>query len=239
MNKAFQNPIQDLIKEVQKAKKNLKSVTCAVSELRKSEQREIVERAHENNRSLQTEYKSRWDIEESRRLGRILKQLKGITKHDVDKVTININGTIQECTTQISMEQALFREGTRRFSQSENEPPMQEDITNLVGFWGEKEPASQILEGTFDTSAVKDKYLRLLLDQIRTPMSIKAAGVISTTITLDEHIREWRRQKEKTVSASDTLDFRHHITATFHHQLAKMDRLLRQIPYMFGFAPLE
>ena len=128
------------------------------------------------------------------------------------------------------MEQALFKEGTQRFSQSENEPPMQEDITNLVGFWGEKEPASQILEGTFDTSIVKDKYLRLLLDQIRTPMSIKAAGVISTTITLDKHICEWRRQKEKTVSASDTLDFRHHITATFHHQLAKIDRLLRPIP---------
>ena len=63
-----------------------------------------------------------------------------------------------------------------------------------MGFWGEKEPASQILEGTFDTLAVKDKYLRLLLDQIRTPMRIKEAGVISTTITLDEHIREWRKR---------------------------------------------
>ena len=91
------------------------------------------------------------------------------------------------------MEQALFKEGTQRFSQSENEPPMQEDITDLVGFWGEKESASQILEGTFDTSAVKDKYLRLLLDQIRTPTRIKEAGEISTTITLNEHIQEWRR----------------------------------------------
>ena len=136
---AFKKSIPDLIKEVQKSKKKLKETTCAASELRRTEQREIVERAHENKQSLHAEYKSRWDIEESRRLGRVLKQLKGTTKHEVDKVTININGTIQECTTQISMEQTLFKEGTHRFSQSEREPPMHEAITSLVGFWGEKE----------------------------------------------------------------------------------------------------
>ena len=217
----------------------LKKNTCAASELCRTEQREIVERAQENKWSLCAEYKSRWDIEESRRLGRILKQLKGTTKHEVDKVTININGTIQECTTQISMEQALFKEGTRRFSQSEREPPMHDAITSLVGFWGEKESASQILKGTFDTSSVQDKHLRLLMDHLRKPNSIIEAGEIPTTITLDEHIKEWRRQKEKTVSVSDTMDFWHHITATFNHHLAEMDRLLHQIPYKIGFSPLE
>ena len=124
LKNAFHKATPDLIQEVRKAMTKLKTITCAALELRRMEQREIIEKANENKRSLRTEYKSRWEIEESRRLGRVLKQLKGATKHDVEKVTVNNNGTIQECTTQISMEQALFKEGTPRFSQSENEPPM-------------------------------------------------------------------------------------------------------------------
>ena len=45
--------------------------------------------------------------------------------------------------------------------------------------------------------------------------------------------------ERKTASASDALDFRHHIMATFHHHLAEMDRLLHQFPYKIGFEPLE
>ena len=137
------------------------------------------------------------------------------------------------------MEEALFIEGTRRFSQTDNETPMDPAVTEQIGFWGEKEGASQILQGTFNTNHIQDKYLKLLIDQLRSPSKIQSIDTINRNITLDEHIREWRSQTETTASANDTLGFRHHIAATFHTELAKVDLLLRHIPYTRGFAPEE
>ena len=83
--------------------------------------------------------------------------MKGTSKQEVDKVTITRNNTTMEYTTQGTMENALFIEGTRRFSQTENEPPMQKHLIDLIGYWGQKAGAQQILDGTFDSSIANKK----------------------------------------------------------------------------------
>ena len=98
-------------------------------ELRKQELRLLETLAKENKRSIQAERKSKIAIEEARRLGRALKAMKGNVRQGVEKVTITENGITRKCNTPSAVERALFMEGRRRFSQTENKPPMNLRVT--------------------------------------------------------------------------------------------------------------
>ena len=95
------------------------------------------------------------------------------------------------------------------------------------------------MEGTFDTTIIKDNCLKKIIDQLKQPEKLARSKAVSTTITLKEHVKECRTQKESTASAESTLGFVDNITATYHTKLTKVDRLLRQIPYKFGFSLQE
>jgi hypothetical protein len=69
------------------------------------------------------------------------------------------------------------------------------------------------------------------------PEAVQRAGTIFTEISLQDHIRGWRRQKERTGSVRTAPGLSDHIVATYHKGMAKFDRLLRQIPYAAGFLP--
>ena len=183
MEGAFQKDIPQIIKEIKAARRRKKTKTAIAYQLREFELNKrqgkegsitpnvhsldgfacnqgLEERAKELGRTTQAERKSRWEIEESRRLGRVIHSLTQKTKEEIRLVTITQNGITKECNSRQSTEEALIIEGTRRFSQTEKEPPIQPYITHLVGFWGQKEASRQILEGVFDSSVIKDSYLK-------------------------------------------------------------------------------
>jgi hypothetical protein len=58
------------------------------------------------------------------------------------------------------METACITENERRFSQTEDNPPMNKDILSLVGLVAEEEGADQILKGTFIPPLNFDPYLK-------------------------------------------------------------------------------
>jgi hypothetical protein len=66
------------------------------------------------------------------------------------------------------------------------------------------------------------------------PDIVRKAGTISTDIYLQDHIRGWRRQKERTGSVRTAVGFSDHIAATYHNGMAEIDRLPWQIPYAAG-----
>jgi hypothetical protein len=132
---------------------------------------------------------------------------------------------------------AYIVEGQSHFFQTIYTPAMAEWITNLVGFAAEKDAAQDILNGTFDLPSDCDPYLRQFLEAARMPDVIRNVGPISTAITIQDHIKGWRRQKERTASVKSELGFADHIAATYHSGMAEIDRLFRQIPYTVGFSP--
>ena len=84
---------------------------------------------------------------------------------------------------------------------------MQKYILEWVGTCAENEEAEDILNGTADLSHIDDPYLKLLLENMRRPKSVKEHGLISTNITLEEHRKGWRKQKTKTSSERSQLIF--------------------------------
>jgi hypothetical protein len=151
--------------------------------------------------------------------------------------------------TKDEVELAYITEGQRRFSQTIHTPAMAEWIVNCVGYTAEKEAARNILDGTFPIPPDCDPYLRKFLNAVRMPDVIRAAGPISSEITIKSHIQGWQNQKEQTASVRSELGFADHIAATYHkgfadhiaatyHKgMAEIDRLFRQIPYAVGFSP--
>jgi hypothetical protein len=125
----------------------------------------------------------------------------------------------------------------RRFSQSEQTPPMKQNILDMIGLYAEKEGAEQILSGTFIPPQDCDPYLRDLIDEMRMEDRVRAAGPIPTTISLQEHQQGWKKQKERTASVRSGLSFSDHKAASEDDDMSEIDRLLQEIPYRQGFSP--
>ena len=102
-------------------------------------------RASDQETTVEQESSIRIRIESQHAQGRRLRQLKNTARTLVDIVTITVDGITTTCTSQTAMQEALFAEGHRRFSQTNLEPPMQPDITTSMGFYAETEQALSLI----------------------------------------------------------------------------------------------
>ena len=175
--------------------------------------------------------------EEQQRQGRVAKKVRKQKREEVSRVYITRQGNRVECDDKRSVEDACREEGIRHFNQTRDLPPMQPDVIEHFGYAAEKEGANRVLFGTFDVNVISNKYLRKLLKYLCLPRKLIESGLLSDVLTLDEHIKGWRKQKKKTASVSSQLTFSDNIAATYHEGLAKVDLLIRQIPYRVGFPP--
>ena len=194
-------------------------------------------KAEVNQTSIETETAKRKAIENQREAGRALARMKKTERPRVSKVYFTKEGQRIECTKKEEIEEACTYENRRRFSQVKDTPPMQQEITRLVGFFAEKDFASDILEGTADLSIIQDRYLKLVLEFMRQPKIIQDCGLLSGTISIEEHIKGWKKQKRKTSSERSSLEFNDMKAAALGVKMATIDRNLRQLPYRHGFAP--
>ena len=145
LTKALSKSISELQQEIQVARKNKKLAATNAPLLRQKEQAQLEIMARENKQSISSEKKSQLAIKESRHLSWVLRAMKGNGCQGVEKVTITENRSTRECHDRHSMERALFTEGRRRFSQTQFEPPMDGNLTNDIGFWGQHQGAHDIL----------------------------------------------------------------------------------------------
>ena len=77
-----------------------------------------------------------------------------------------------------------------------------------------------------------------MIAELQMPMSIQHQPTTSPIISTQEHIRSWRKQKEKTASDSITgLSFSHYIAGTYDPNIAEFDAIMRSLPYQHGFSP--
>jgi hypothetical protein len=92
-----------------------------------------------------------------------------------------------ECTTKYSMETACILENERRFSQTEDTPPMSAELLDRIGEVAEEEGAEQILAGTFIPPLGCDPYMQDLIEEMRMDNRARQAGTLPTSISQDEH----------------------------------------------------
>ena len=196
-------------------------------------------KAEANKTSVEVETAKRKSIERQREAGKALARMKKAERPRASKVFYTKEGQRIECTKKEEIEEACIQENRKRFSQVRDSPPMQSEVTNLVGFNAEKEFASEILKGTADLAVINNRYMKLVLEFMRQPKIIKDQGILTGDISIEEHIKGWKRQKRKTSSERSALEFNDMKAAALGTKMATIDRDLRQIPYKHGFSPIN
>ena len=194
-------------------------------------------KAEANQTSVEVETTKRKSIEKQREAGKALARMKKAERPRVSRIYTTREGRRTECTKKEDIEEACMSENRKRFSQVRNSPPMQQEVTSLVGFNAEKEFAEEILNGTADLMRINDKHLRTVLEFMRRPNVIWERGMLSGEISIEEHISGWKKQKRKTSSERSTLEFNDMKAAALGRKMATIDRNLRQLPYRHGFSP--
>ena len=195
-------------------------------------------RAQKNKSTPAKERKSRKHIERQRKQARNVKRIRQKSgKEAVTKLYYTENNVRTECSTKNTMEKACISENTGRFSQTNDTPPMEETMTEDIGYLAETDAKYHILNGTYVPPPDTDQYMREFIEEMRMPNSVRKKGPISTSITPEEHRQGWKRQKERTAAESTGLSFSHHKAASECPTLAEMDRILRELPYKHGFPP--
>jgi hypothetical protein len=181
-------------------------------------------------------------IETQRRQARNVKRMRGrLGNSRVTKLWYtDPDGNRVQCSTQSTMEDACFHENENRFSQTESTPPMQEPTLSHLGFLADTPEANQILGGCYEAPPGTDKYMVELLSAMRIPQSvldgIKEHGHIKATISELENKQGWTKRKLASAEPSGlTMD--HYAVGAEDPLLNKIDTLLRQLPYQFGFSP--
>ena len=113
----------------------------------------------------------------------------------------------QQCTTQQEMSTACIIENKKRFSQTFDTPPMCAVLIDRIRYDAEKKGGNQILEETFVSPLGTPKYMKKVIYHIRMPQLEVYRGPISTLIPTQEHIQDWKKQKERTSSYQGKLNF--------------------------------
>jgi hypothetical protein len=236
---ALNNSLIDSHIKLQAAKREHRDICKSAWTLRESHLDDLdAAKAQANGTSIPIEEKKRKTVERQRISGRNLRRIKKTTKTPVTKVfSTNDDSVRTEHVTKSEIEGAFVDENLSRFSQTNATPPMDDWITDRVGYCAELEGGQEILDGTFDIPATCDPYLILLINGMRMPEKVRQMEPISTNISTEDHKSGWRKQKERTASARSDLGFSDHISATYHTGMAEIDRLFRQIPYKLGFSP--
>lgn len=196
--------------------------------------------AEANNISRATQMKISRSRERQRRNGRAAKRARGkLGKSRVTKVFYTEEGIEQEATLRKEMEEAITSENIDRFSQTNDTPPMNPQVLQMVGDIGQNSIMESILDGgpVWDSMPVS-KQAKELFQQLKRPSGVTKEPISDFTITTEDHCQAWRKFKETTASEPSAPSFSHFKAAVSSPELAEFDAAMRSMPYTHGFSPL-
>ena len=145
------------------------------------------------------------------------------------------DGQQQEVTTKTDIEAACLQCNKKKYCHPHNTPPLQPPIVNIFGYIGTMETVATVLNGTFQMPDEVDDYTKKFFTALRMPDAIRNNPPSSKIITTEEHIKGWKKAKEKTSSGISGLHFgifKAHIEDPI---LAEFDASMRSIAYSTGF----
>jgi hypothetical protein len=137
----------------------------------------------------------------------------------------NDNDKATQITDQPTMEQRIMENNSRWFCLMESTPPMQEPLVSQLGYLGNTEAASQILNGTYVCPPELETETQLFISALRVTSPTMMASKVSTSVTKEASNHTGSRQE----------NVRHHryqtsILDTTRHQL-NLTMYQRSMPY--------
>ena len=146
-------------------------------------------------------------------------------------------GTRKEAVDKQDIESACIAEGLQRFTQCQTTPIFQEPLLGILGTLPDAETTRKILYGQLEIPENTNQYARKLLLAMKLPVNFTETSFLPAEITTEQHIKQWRRQKENKAADPSGLGFTHFIAGSFDKQIAEIDATMRSIPRELGFSP--
>ena len=113
---------------------------------------------------------------------------------------------------------------------------MLEPMRSIFGYRGDTQATEQVLDGTLPTPPNIEEAGHLLLKSLQRPVPRDGVQVpIRKVITTDDHIRAFKRAKEKTSAGMSGIHFGHFKAHIKRRRLAEMDASMRSIAYATGY----
>ena len=198
--------------------------------------------AKKNHKKLRLKFIDTFEPKERDRLKRTEKQrqlgrwAKRVTGKAVSKSVTKVEHQGHEYTTKQGVESVLLEVNRAKTRASDDTMFMMEPMRSLFGYRNETTAADEVLNGTFVPPEGTPEAGRLLLEALKRPTEAPAPDTQPRThITTDDHIRAFRRAKERTSAGMSKLHFGMFKAHIKRRKLAEMDASMRSVAYTTGF----
>jgi hypothetical protein len=194
-------------------------------------------RSAEGKTTLAQELKNLSLREQQRRDARLIKQsMSANSRKGLSSIEIkDAKGNWIDVIDQSSIESELLMELRTRFNQATGTPFQSEPLLSEVGSLGTTEKSQQILQGTYEPPEHTDEWARKLIPFLSQVIPTEDP----TDITPEQYKAGWKKVKEKTPAGPSGItipQMKAHGTSEY---LTKVDTIMANLPYRYGFSPLR
>jgi hypothetical protein len=174
-------------------------------------------------------------VERQRRLARMAKSVNGKL---ASKSITKIEHDGKEFTSQEDIEQVLLPVNESKTRASDHTPFMQSPLLDDFGYRQNRAAHEQVLQGVYQVPTTCDRATALLIQGLARPTTQPSHPPCTprTHITTEDHIRGWKKQKERTSGGISGLHFGHYKAHIQERDLAAFDASLRSVAYTTGYS---
>ena len=162
---------------------------------------------------------------------------KNIKAPVLKAITMNDQGEQIKLNTQENMVPVIAASNLLRQKQSEGSPFMTSPLLDDFGYLAEEEYAKQIIAGTYQIPEGTSSYAAEFIETLKMSDAVKDLGELTLNVTPQQNREGWKRMKDKSSSAHESLGFSHYRTAAYDDVLNEIDAFTRSAPLEIGFAP--
>jgi hypothetical protein len=164
-------------------------------------------------------------------------QIKFVLKPTTHKGLSNIevqnqSGHWEEITKQEEIKRVLLRELSQRFNQASETSFQTEPLLSWIGNLGISPTSEQILQGVLRPPPTLDEWAAKLIPFLKQVLS--TADPID--LTPEQYAASWKRVKEKTSAGPSGLTIPHIKAHGISHLITKVDTIMANLPYRYGFS---
>jgi hypothetical protein len=144
----------------------------------------------------------------------------------------------QEYITQQAIEDILLPVNEAKIQASANTPFMQSPLVDEFGYKANRPAHDQVLKGTFITPQECSPATDILIKGLVSPSTQINQGTFHPrkVVTTNDHIRCWKKQKERTAGGMPGFHFGHYKAHIQRRRLTAFDASQRSMAYTTGYS---
>jgi len=155
----------------------------------------------------------------------------------MDWIKVEENGEMIWYEDQGSVKWKIMENNERCFCLTESTPPMTAPLVNDLGYLGNTEGASHILQGTYACPPGVDQHTKDFLLALQVTEPIHPEEQIEPSVLKEDFQAYWKKARERTLSSCSGLHFGHYIVASNCDYLSELHALFTELVVSTTYPP--